>query len=75
MKIVPIQDMLDILNGSPGTCREAEPGEEPDFVMDHDKLCTGLAGRKRTGETYSFNLEPPVYLVAGRGYMIELTNG
>ncbi len=73
MKIIAIDDLLAVLTeGRAGTVREAEPDEGPDFVQEDDKLCTGIMGRKQSGETYCFDLSSPVYLVAGRGYVIDL---
>lgn len=73
MQIIPIDEMLDILKyGRSGTVREAGPDDEPDFVQERDKLCTGMAGRNKLGVAYSFDLDPPVMLHAGRGYVIEL---
>lgn len=69
-KVIPIPSLLAALN-SPcrGLVREAEPGEEPNFTQEFDKLCTGMVGVSH-GRGYCFDLDPPVYLVAGRGYVI-----
>jgi hypothetical protein len=73
MHAIPISDVVDTLNyGRSGTVREAQDDEEPDFVQRHDKECTGMFGRNRLGIAFSFELDPPVMLRAGTGYVIEL---
>ncbi len=71
MKVVPIAKMLDALgNAKRGTLREAFSGEEPDFVQERDKLCTGLTMWKN-GEGFSVTFTCPVQLEAGVGYVFE----
>ena len=75
MKLIPIDEILEIVeNGHEGHIRRVDPksGEEPDFVQKTNKLCTGMFGRLPDGKAYSFDLNPPVQLVAGRGYKIVL---
>jgi len=71
--IISIQELLDIHTyGRSGSVREACSDEEPDFVQERDKLCTGMSGRKNLGVAFSFDLEPPVLLRAGVGYVIDI---
>jgi hypothetical protein len=75
--IIPIQEVIDVLidvlkYGRNGHVREALPGELPDFVQKRDKLSTGLSGRKRMGESFSIEFDPPFPLKSGVGYVVEL---
>lgn len=80
MTIIPIADLISQLTscqGRKGRIREALPDEEEDFVQgDNDTECTGKMGSKG-GVRYYIGLEVspedfPVYLVAGRRYVVEL---
>lgn len=73
MQIFPIDVLIEACkNHFNATVREAYPGEVPDFVQDEcaDKLSTGgLVICK--WEKFSYTLDPPAYLRAGVGYVIE----
>jgi hypothetical protein len=71
-QLIQLADLLDTArHGRRGTIREAVGGEAPHFLQDHDKLCTGMVARLPSGAAFSFNLDPPMMLKAGRGYIIE----
>ncbi len=74
MKIFSIDDLRGIIaNGAKvGTIREAGPVEEEDFVLEHDKDCTGIMGRKADGRAFSLTFDQPVFLTAGIRYVVEL---
>lgn len=57
-------------NKKRGTLREAFPGEEPDFVQECDKLCTGITMGDKDGG-FSAMFACPIQLVAGQGYVFE----
>ena len=71
MTLVPISDLMTALrNIKKGTLREAFEGEEPDFVHERDKLCTGVL-ISRDGEGFAADFDPPILMRAGIGYVFE----
>lgn len=67
MTIIPIDALIKACeNEKRGRLREPFPGEEPDFIQDHDKLCTGMIF-----SSFSVGFNPPIQLVAGCGYAFE----
>lgn len=72
MQIVSIDALLGALKNNRGVCavRESHPEEEPDFVQEHDKLCTGITMKKHGEHGFSCTFDPPVYLKCGVGYKL-----
>ena len=67
-RIVPIVKLLPALkNVVKGVVCEALPGEEPSFIAENDKLCTG---QTFVSKGFSVEYDPPVFLRAGVGYVI-----
>ncbi len=72
MKIVRIESLLSSINRTKkGTLREAFPGEEPDFVQERDKECTGMTFVRGDGTGFSVTFAVSIPLEAGVGYVFE----
>lgn len=75
MKLVKISLLIAAAsNRKQGTLREAFPGEEPDFVQERDKLCTGIIMQKN-GVGFSADFPMPIQLAGGTGYVFEERTG